>query len=198
VDLLKLGVVLIVGSSLGGCFAPNLDGAYRCGPDDACPKGLFCAADKVCRRAPGDGGALDRDGAVAADQDGAVSDQDGAMPDLAKSHGGHADMAHAPQDLAMRSADAATECVPHTCGGSIQCGKALDGCGGMISCGNCMGMMMMCGGGGPNLCGVNKCMPQTCKSLGATCGLVSDGCAAVLSCGNCPGGQTCDAQNHCG
>jgi hypothetical protein len=40
----------LLGLALGACgFAPELDGAYRCGPDDACPQGLRCASDGWCR-----------------------------------------------------------------------------------------------------------------------------------------------------
>ncbi len=99
-------------------------------------------------------------------------------------------------------------CVQLTCmnagpsNGPVQCGSVADGCGGTLNCGGCDGST--CGGGGtPNVCGNQTCVPATCASLNATCGTPDNGCGTPLpSCGTCTvAGQSCGGggvPNQCG
>jgi hypothetical protein len=49
----------------------------------------------------------------------------------------------------------------------------------------------VCGGGGPNVCGINACVPMTHCAATQMCGTIPDGCARTLSCGSCAAGQSC-------
>ncbi len=83
-------------------------------------------------------------------------------------------------------------CTPITCAqAGAQCGSILDGCGGTLDCKSCP-IAMVCGGGGPNRCGLLPCVAKTCVTLGVECGPASDGCGKQLNCGSpCRAPQTC-------
>jgi hypothetical protein len=73
----------------------------------------------------------------------------------------------------------------------------------MITCGNgTCPTGQVCGGGGtPNVCGTQPCVPTTCAAQGKNCGTISDGCGGTPSCGTCTLPQTCGATgtpNVCG
>ena len=83
----------------------------------------------------------------------------------------------------------------------LQCGTAPDGCGGTAVCGNCPAGQACGGGGSPNQCGGNACVPTSCAALGKNCGTISNGCDASLTCGSCSGSETCGGAgdaNVCG
>lgn len=92
-------------------------------------------------------------------------------------------------------------CGKSTCASlGAQCGSAPDGCGGVLQCGACP-TGQLCGGGGPNRCGLEPCTAKTCAALLASCGMVTDGCESVLSCGDCTLPDTCGGAgtpNQCG
>ena len=68
------------------------------------------------------------------------------------------------------------------------CGPVTDPkCGGVVHCGDCPAGKI-CGGGGPNKCGVGSpdgCSPLTCADQNVNCGQVGDGCGNTISCGSC-------------
>jgi hypothetical protein len=186
-----LNVVFVVVLALTGCaFDPALDGKYSCGEMGACPSGLRCADDGICRStSTNDAALVSRDASMEHhDLASEPDDMHGPQPhDMREPQ--PRDMSHTPpHDMG---------CVPKKCA-PMDCGDELDGCGGAIACGGCMGNQT-CGVPGPNHCGpgMKSCSPTSCAQLGAMCGLVSDGCAAVLSCGSCSNGATCNASNQC-
>lgn len=77
-------------------------------------------------------------------------------------------------------------CKKSTCAGlGLQCGSAPDGCGGTVVCSACPAGQVCGGGGTPNSCGGNACVPTTCAAAGKNCGTISNGCDASLDCGTC-------------
>jgi hypothetical protein len=96
------------------------------------------------------------------------------------------------------SPDGPTLCVPQACG--PRCGPIGDGCGSVLNCPSCP-QPLVCGGGGPNLCGAgppppDACTPRTCQQLGQRCGPAGDGCGGLLQCGTCVAPQQC-MSGHC-
>src|SRR5262245_6463001 len=67
---------------------------------------------------------------------------------------------------------------PNPCQG--KCGQFTN-CQMLIMCGDCP-QGLICGGGGPNICGTSMCTPDC---TGKACG-DSDGCRGVCSDGMCP------------
>ena len=133
-----------------GCgFSPGLDGIYTCGADHACPPGLLCANDDVCR-------AIDL----------GRGSEDGAGPGE--------DASHATTDLAVckpRScgpSDCGAE--PSGCGGSITCAVSCDGKG-KQACGG--GGPNRCG---PKYCQPTTCaaLGKTCGVYSDGCANVID------------------------
>jgi hypothetical protein len=75
-----------------------------------------------------------------------------------------------------------------------------DSCGEVLNCGTCDGGES-CGGGGPNVCGEEACVPHTCEELNVDCNTLSDGCGSTIDCGTCEDGETCGGTgqpNVCG
>ena len=96
--------------------------------------------------------------------------------------------------VAAAVAAAALACPPAAPTSARCAARITDGCGGTLACGDC-GSGQTCGGGGPNRCGTDACVPQTCAQLNNACGKVSDGCAGVIDCGACAcTPTTCAAQ----
>jgi hypothetical protein len=91
------------------------------------------------------------------------------------------------------------QCQPQNCTvRGANCGDVPDGCGNTYTCGSCKAPEPNCGGGGPNKCGANACVPLTCAGR---CGDVSDECGTILHCGGCAAPQTCGGggtANVCG
>ena len=92
------------------------------------------------------------------------------------------------------------QCQPKNCTArDAHCGTVPDGCGNTYDCGTCMDAAAPnCGGGGPNKCGANACVPLTCAGR---CGDMSDGCGTILKCGGCAAPQSCGGSgsaNVCG
>ncbi len=93
------------------------------------------------------------------------------------------------------------QCQPKNCAArGATCGTVPDGCGNTYDCGTCMTNLAgpNCGGGGPNKCGANACVPLTCAGH---CGDMSDGCGKILQCAGCAAPQTCGGggtANVCG
>ncbi len=44
---------------------------------------------------------------------------------------------------------------------------------------------------------IERCIPNTCSSLGYICGEFSDGCGGAISCGTCTLGDVCDSTGQC-
>jgi hypothetical protein len=83
------------------------------------------------------------------------------------------------------------ECQPQDCDDvGAECGPIADGCGDLVDCGPCEDGEI-CGGDGPNQCGMNSCDPQDCEDVGAECGPIGDGCGDTVDCGDCADGETC-------
>src|SRR6266478_6800048 len=69
------------------------------------------------------------------------------------------------RDAAMSEAGT---CILLTCQDlRAECGKVPDGCDGVLDCGTCE--VGVCGGGGRNKCGADRCPPRNCSDLGASC-----------------------------
>jgi hypothetical protein len=87
--------------------------------------------------------------------------------------------------------DGGVVCVPAKCPTGA-CGQLGDGCGNVLDCGNdCPSSAPVCGGGGPNVCGVNACKPIAACGIGQNCSTIPDGCASTVPCGTCGTGQAC-------
>lgn len=83
------------------------------------------------------------------------------------------------------------ECDPQDCDDvGAECGPIADGCGDLVDCGPCEDGEI-CGGDGPNQCGMSSCTPQTCEDVEAECGVIGDGCGDTVDCGDCTDGETC-------
>ncbi len=94
-------------------------------------------------------------------------------------------------DLASCVGDQNPQCQPQTCDDvGAECGPIADGCGDLVECGDCPDGEI-CGGDGPNQCGMNTCDPRTCEDVGAECGQIGDGCGDSVDCGPCADGETC-------
>ncbi len=93
------------------------------------------------------------------------------------------------------------ECQPQDCDDvGAECGPIADGCGDLVDCGPCENGEI-CGGDGPNQCGMNSCDPQDCADVGAECGVIGDGCGDTVDCGDCSDGESCGGNgipNECG
>jgi hypothetical protein len=91
-------------------------------------------------------------------------------------------------DSSMPAADlAGVDCAAACAAAGANCGTIAGGC----DCGQCQGTQV-CGGGGPNVCGDQPCIPTTCAAQGYTCGPLSDGCNLTpLDCGQCTAPATC-------
>lgn len=80
------------------------------------------------------------------------------------------------------------------------CGAVPDGCGGTLECGACPANKLCGGGGTPNVCGGNVCVPKTyqqaCSNVGKNCGPISDGCGGTIDCGTCAINQVCGGVNN--
>lgn len=108
------------------------------------------------------------------------------------------------QDAAIADGPPADEggtCVPIPCAAvCATCGTVSDGCGHSSDCGTCVSPEV-CGGGGPNVCGVG-CIPKvTCASAGASCGPIRDDCGQTVDCGACSPPEICGGggtSNACG
>ncbi len=133
------------------------------------------------------------------------SDDASAEPWTTPADAGDSDSADASVESSLpdsSTGDGSTQtCVPRTCSQlGASCGATPDGCGGKLHCGDCPAGLV-CGGGGPNVCGSSSCAPKTCSQLGASCGTLSDGCSQVLECGSCTAPETCGGAgvaNQCG
>lgn len=88
------------------------------------------------------------------------------------------------------------ECVRSGCG--------TDGCGTIVRCGAtevCGGCTApeVCGGGGPDRCGTEPCVPRDCGDPGAECGMTTDGCGTMLDCSDsmCAPDEICNGEGNC-
>ena len=94
-------------------------------------------------------------------------------------------------DLASCVGSQNPTCNPQDCEDvGAECGPIADGCGDLVDCGPCPDGEI-CGGDGPNQCGMNSCTPQTCQDVGAECGPIADGCGDIVECGDCSEGDVC-------
>jgi len=94
-------------------------------------------------------------------------------------------------DLAACPGDQNPACEPRDCDDvGAECGPIADGCGALVQCGDCPDGEI-CGGDGPNQCGMNSCTPRTCEDVDAQCGQIGDGCGDSVDCGPCADGETC-------
>jgi hypothetical protein len=94
-------------------------------------------------------------------------------------------------DLASCVGSQNPECQPRDCADvGAECGPIADGCGELVDCGPCE-EGEICGGDGPNQCGMNSCDPRSCEDVGAECGPIGDGCGEVVECGDCTDGEVC-------
>lgn len=95
-----------------------------------------------------------------------------------------------PGQLCQNNMCITPECTKTSCPAEgAECGIIADGCGGTIQCPPCDGGV--CGGNGPNKCGLASCTPITCEDQGIECGPAGNGCGQQIDCGPCPPGQTC-------
>ena len=220
-----LSVVLAVGGAGAACStvlgvdfdAPHLstaadtqgDGGGPASIDGCVPKS--CADQKLTCGTQNDtcGGAIEC-GACPAGQpcrDGKCSCIPKTCPDLGASCGivddgcGNALDCGSCTTAGESCAQQKCQCQPKNCAArSANCGTVPDGCGNTYDCGTCMGNAAgpNCGGGGPNKCGANPCVPQTCAGH---CGDISNGCGTILHCPGCTAPQTCGGAgtaNVCG
>lgn len=135
-ELARVAVAVAVAIALtfvGIACDPKLADRFLCGPGGACPDGLACAFDGICRE-PTSENPSDRDAAVADDL-----------------------VAASPPDLAPPSIDASNldlaGCMAVKCDdkGERECGWTDDHCGSPLFCGFCP-MGKMCGKKRPNKC----------------------------------------------
>ena len=119
--------------------------------------------------------------------------------------GGDAESADASSDAAILTCTIGCG-TPVSCATfGYNCGFAVNPCGGApLSCGTCTAPQV-CGGGGPNVCGVppdgGSCVPETCQQQHVACGIAGDGCGGQLDCTpDCQGlGYNCGTQDDtCG
>jgi hypothetical protein len=83
-------------------------------------------------------------------------------------------------------------CTERTCEeAGAECGPVADGCGDLLDCGPCTAPETCGGGGVPNQCGDDGCVPRTCEEAGAECGPIADGCGDTVDCGDCVLPETC-------
>lgn len=122
------------------CFAcdPQLADRFLCGAGGACPEGLVCAFDGICRVPTPDN---TRDAAVAPDLVSVANDMTQmSLPDLT------------PPPIDASNLDLAG-CMAVKCDdkGERECGWTDDHCGAALFCGFCQ-MGKMCGKKKPNKC----------------------------------------------
>jgi hypothetical protein len=94
-------------------------------------------------------------------------------------------------DLASCVGNQNPQCNPRDCDDvGAECGPIADGCGDLVDCGPCPDGEI-CGGDGPNQCGMNSCTPRSCEDADANCGPIADGCGSTVDCGECTDGEVC-------
>ena len=177
-----------------GCsFAPSLAGRYACGVADACPPGLVCAADRICRERVGDAGAASSDFASTGVDLGPAATPDLSGVSLAadlSQPGVATDLASAPSDLAAMPPDLAVTPPDFATSPMDLAIKPMD-----------FAMKPMDFATTPPDFS-SACVPVTACGNNKECGDRPDGCGGVVHCGNtCKGKRTCGGggiPNQCG